>query len=228
MAPEQVLVLSLCRHAVDLYEAVRRECAADSGAAAMVILRSLLELALNLRWVETDPTLRLRMWRADYVRKDLDDARAIERLAVQRKRPAVPVFTAQQVADLELEISSARDEARAQGHNVGATKGPILPTLADRVDESDNASWEAYRVAYASLSGQTHVTPAALAGYGYVAQVDGAHLRPAPPMPILGVRSLAATVLAMALEAGSKICGLGFEAKAEAIRNTIATWPAIP
>jgi hypothetical protein len=32
----------------------------------------------------------------------------------------------------------------------------------------------------------------------------------------------------MALEAGSKICGLGFEAKAEEVRNTVATWPAVP
>jgi hypothetical protein len=104
----------------------------------------------------------------------------------------------------------------------------MLPTLAARIDESDNASWEAYRVAYASLSGQTHATPAAIAGYQYVAGVDGAHLRPAAPMPAFGVRSLAATVLAMALEAGSRICGLGFEAKAEEIRNTLATWPAVP
>ena len=83
-------------------------------------------------------------------------------------------------------------------------------------------------MAYPLLSGQTHVTPAATAGYQFVARPDGAHFLPAPPMPAFAVRSLAATTLAMALEAGSKICGLGFEATAEEIRNTLATWPADP
>jgi hypothetical protein len=228
MGPEKIEALALTNHAVDLYRAVRRECAADAAAPAMVILRSLVELALNLRWVEPDPVLRLRMWRADYLRNQLEDAQDLERLAVLRKGTSVSVFTAQQVAELEQEILLARADARAQGHKVGATRGPMLPTLADRIDVNDNASWEAYRVAYASLSGQTHVTPAAIAGYQYVARVDGAHLRPAAPMPPLGVRSLAATTFAMALEAGSKICGLGFEAKAEEVRNTVATWPAVP
>jgi len=226
MTAPQVEALALTNHAVELYRAVRRECAADAPAPAMVILRSLVELALNLRWVEPDPLLRLRMWRADHLRNQLDDADDLEQLAAQRNRPRVPVFTAQQVADFGGEISLARADARAQGHNVGATKGPMLPTLWDRIDMNDNASWEAYRIAYASLSGQTHVTPAAIAGYTFVAQVDGAHLSPGVPMPAFGVRSLAATTFAMALEAGSKICGLGFEARAEEIRNTLAMWPA--
>jgi hypothetical protein len=228
MRPEQVAALALTHHAVDLYRAVRRECAVDAAGPAMVILRSLVELVLNLRWVEPDPLLRLRMWRADHLRNQLEDAKDLERLAVQRKRAPVPVFTAQQVVELEREISLARADARSQGHKVGATKGPMLPTLADRLDANDNVSWEAYRVAYASLSGQTHVTPAAIAGYQFVARLDGAHLLPSAPMPAFTVRSLAATVLATALEAGSRICGLGFEAKAEEIRNTLATWPANP
>jgi hypothetical protein len=228
MTTPQIDALALTTHAVDLYRSVRRECAADAAAPAMVILRSLVELALNLRWVEPDPPLRLRMWRAEHLLNVLDEAGAFERLATKRKRPPVSVFTAEQVAQLDQEIAQTRADARAQGHNVGKIKGPMLPTLLDRIDPNDNASWEAYRVAYASLSGQTHVSPAAISGYTFVGKVDGAHLLPGVPMPAFTVRSLAAATFAMALEAGSKICGLGFEAKAEDIRNTIATWPAEP
>ena len=228
MTPAQVEALALTHHAADLYRAVRRECTADAVAAAMVILRSLVELALNLRWAEPDPLLRLRMWRADLLRIQLEDAADLERLAAQRKRPPVPVFTAQQVTEFQREIALARADARGQGQKVGATKGPMLPTLSDRVDLNDQVRWEAYRIAYPSLSGQTHVTPAAIAGYVLVEQSDGAHLLPGVPMPALTVRSLAATIFAMALEAGSKICGLGFEATAEEVRNTLATRPANP
>lgn len=119
-----------------------------------VLCRPLVEIAITLAWVRTDPEPRIRRWAAEQERRDLQliqEMRALGRQGVDWSDEETLALEAQK----EERISQLRDE-------LGLAKGALLPTLLEQATEvgSQEAS-EAYSMAYRSLSPWTHASDAA-------------------------------------------------------------------
>lgn len=227
MSVEQQIVLAIGRHADELYAGVQRECEAGEVATAMVLLRPVVEDAILVRWIERDLPLHGEMWQAEDRRNQLAGAAAFEELRRRRGRP-LSVFPSADAEAMKDDIKAIRRKAVAKHEPINPNMGSLLPAIEQMVDKTDNALWEAYQIAYRSLSPYTHSGGRAFTGYRYDSRPDGIHLVVGHDWTPLQIKGLAATTFLMILESVSRVCGLGFEDEGAMIRNLVATWPSDP
>jgi hypothetical protein len=61
-----MVVLGIARQAFEVYRGLRREAAADAlGITGPILLRSLADAAILLRWIQDNPPLRVEMYFAE-------------------------------------------------------------------------------------------------------------------------------------------------------------------
>lgn len=81
----------------------------------MVIVRSLTEQAILMRWFEPDPVLRIRIWLAEDTRLRLATAIRMEELRRRRGQPALEAFSPDEIVEMTAEVDGARSAAIAAG-----------------------------------------------------------------------------------------------------------------
>lgn len=221
----QQIVLSLGLHGRELYAGVRQACTAGSVATAMVVLRPAVEDAILVRWLESDLPMHSEMWLAEDNRNLLVGADAFEELRRRRGRP-LSVRSPDETVAMRGHIKSVRKKAVMKGEPINPDKGSVLPSVEQMVDLKDNALWEAYQVAYRSLSPYTHSGGRAFVGYRYERRVDGTHLVAGHDWTTSAIRGLAATTFLLTIECISRVCELGIEDEAASMRDLVATWPS--
>lgn len=220
---EVVLGLGLARRAGNLYDGAL--AIADlSPEGSMVIVRSLTEQAILMRWFEPDPVLRIRIWLAEDTRLRLATAIRMEELRRRRGQPALEVFSPDEIVGMMAEIDSARSAAIAAGlRRVTDTSKSLLPSI-ETMSRGQAEGWEAYQIAYRALNLHAHANARALVGDRVEERPDGLHLVSGSAWTPLHVRALALQSLAVAMAAGSRLAGLGIDHECDLIRDGLATF----
>ncbi len=222
---ECALAIGLGLHARDLYRGLLRECATGGIATAMVTLRSLVEAAILVRWIEKDPPLHVDMYFAEDDRQRLAGAIAFDELRRRRSWPnREPVFPAELDRDMRTEIRRVRDRARRAGEPV-REQGAVLPHVEQMADVNDTALWEAYQVVYRIVSPWTHVGGRALVGHLLESRPDGTHVVPGALWTAASIKAIAAPAVAILIGGVSRICGLGVDGECRGIQDALTLWP---
>ena len=195
MTEAQQWVLAMGIQACRFRQGVSRACRAEDTATAMVVLRALVELAINLRWLERDPSANVEKWLAAQYRQQLTTDR---KWATERGGLSA-VLTATEAAQLTECREALKKRAGWSDH------------LADRIDKADDVAWILYCVEYFALSSQAHSDRLAFHGFRSIDQADGTHIRPGTDWDPVLVRAWGVRTLAIVLESVSRVCGLGIE-----------------
>jgi hypothetical protein len=203
MTREQQWVLAMGLQACRFRRGAARACRAHDAATAMVVVRALVELAINLRWVERDPTLNLeKWWAAEY--KQL--------IATDRKWAIARAGLAGVLSEDDIAAMTAhRDDVKK--------RAGWSDQLFDRIDAGDDVAWQMYCVEYFALSSQAHSDSHAFRGFRSVMRADGTHIVPSSDWDPVLVRAWAVRTLAIVLESVSRVCGLGIDQACHALWN---------
>jgi hypothetical protein len=222
------VVLGIARQAFEVYRGLRRVAIADPlGITGTILLRSLVDAAILLRWIEGNPGLRVEMYFAEADRQLLASATGWRQFRSRRHGDAAPVFDTGREAEMKANLADVRARARKAGEPIGDTSGPLLPSAETMATASgDSAMWEAYHVLYRVLSPWTHSGATALAPHRVEQRQDGPHLVVDGPYRERHLRAMACPSVSHLLGSASRICGLGFEGEARLWQDAIVEWPA--
>jgi hypothetical protein len=225
---ECILALGMARQAIEIYHAVRREAANDRfGISPPIVLRSVAEAAIRLRWMEDSPTLRARMYQADDDRQRLASADPFRTFRARRSGSrGHPVFSRAETTEMRRAIAEVRTEARAAGEPIGLTGAMVPPVEQMAIVTGDTAMRETYDIVYRISSPWAHLEARSLGSHTFEARSDGTHLVVSGGYSSLAVRAMAAPVVAHLIGTTSRICGLGLEAEARIWQDAVVTWPA--
>jgi Family of unknown function (DUF5677) len=222
------LALGIARQAIEIYHAVRREARNDPlGISPPIVLRSVAEAAIRLRWMEDSPSLRARMYQADDDRQRLASADPFRKFRARRSSGrGHPIFSRAETTEMRRLVAEVRKEARAAGEPVGP-KGAVVPTVEQMaLVTRDTAMWESYEIVYRISSPWAHLEARSLASHSFATRPDGTHLVVSGGYSGLAVRAMAAPLVAHLIATTSRICGLGFEKEAQIWQDAVVTWPA--
>jgi hypothetical protein len=221
------VALGIARQGFELYRGLRREAAADPlGITGTILLRSLAEAAILVRWIEGDPPLRVDMYFAEDDRQRLADAEPFRQFRARRGRPNEPVYSAEQIAEMQANMATVRARAVAAGEPIGEKRGSLLPPIEVMAQKTgDSAVWEAYEVIYRVTSPWTHTAGMALGSHRMEQRPDGPHLVIGGPYRDLHLRAMASPLMAHLVGSTSRICGLGLEDEARVWQDAVVSWP---
>jgi hypothetical protein len=221
------VALGIARQGFELYRGLRREAAADPlGITGTILLRSLAEAAILVRWIEGDPPLRVDMYFAEDDRQRLADAEPFRQFRARRGRPNEPVYSAEQIAEMQANMATVRARAVAAGEPIGEKRGSLLPPIEVMAQKTgDSAVWEAYEVIYRVTSPWTHTAGMALGSHRMEQRPDGPHLVIGGPYRDLHLRAMASPLMAHLVGSTSRICGLGLEDEARVWQDAVVLWP---
>lgn len=153
MLEHRLVVLGMAHRGIDLRNGVYRE-AGSSTITASVLLRSLADLLILVRWIELCPRLHARLWLID---DDLDRIEGLEAIAggLREKGYEMP-----EVGTLTNRAATARrfDRLRrlAVRRGVCPARDSLLPTMRQRAKLVPGFERELYAQAVALLSPVTH------------------------------------------------------------------------
>ena len=213
MTWQQRAVLSMGLHGVALYRGIRRECMAGEPATAQIVHRVLMELAITLRWIKADPSLRVRLWLADDDRRRLLDEQHFLRAANLKGSGHERIFPPAEIQQIGRDIAEARADAGL------GPKEPLLPPLEARIEPGDDVALQAYYGQYTTLNWNVHSRARAFVDHRQVNESDGTHIRASSIGEPALIRAWSTLTLAMALEAVSSVCTLGLEDEVQALRD---------
>lgn len=222
-----MVVLGIARQAFEVYRGLRREATANAlGITGPILLRSLADAAILLRWIQDNPPLRVEMYFAEDDRQRLAAAEPFRRFRARRGTDAGPVYPAAREAAMRANVADVRRRARVAGEPVGAVRGPLLPaaeTMA--LSTGDSAMWEAYEVIFRVSSPWAHLSGTALSSHRIEHRRDGPHLVVEGAYRGVYLRAMACPSMAHLLGTASRICGLGIEGEARLWQDAIVEWP---
>ena len=220
------VVLGIARQAFEVYRGLRREAIADPlGITGTILLRSLVDAAILVRWIEGNPALRVEMYFAEADRELLASAEGWRRFRTVRHGDTAPVFDAAREAAMRANTKDVRERARKAGESIGE-EGRLLPSAETMaMATGDTAMLEAYQVLYRVSSPWTHSGATALAPHRVVRRPDGVHLVVDGPYRGSHLRALTFPSMAHLLGSASRICGLGLEGEARLWQDAIIEWP---
>jgi hypothetical protein len=223
---ETACVMGIGLHAAAIWLGGVRECLAEAVAPAAVLVRSLVDAAILVRWIEVDPVLHVAMYFAEDDRQRLAAGTAIDELRGRRGWPATSgrAFDAKDERRLRDGIKADRAKAKRRGEPIGDA-GSVLPNVENMARTTDDL-WEAYTVAYRVTSPWTHAGGRAIAGHELEERLDGHHIIPQTMMTVHQVRSLAAPTFAHLLASVSRQAELGVHEECDHIRLTLVGWPS--
>ena len=223
-----VVVLGIARQAFVMYRGLRREAAAEPlGITGPTMLRSVVEAAILIRWIEDAPALRVDMYMAEDDRHRLAAAEPFRKFRARRATSVSgPVFTVTATAAMTANVADARARALAASEPIRKS-GSVTPTVeAMALSTGDSAMWEAYEVIYRVSSPWTHLSGGSLAHHRVESRPDGSHLVVDGGYKDPALRAMAAPSIAHLLGSTSRICGLGIEVEARTWQDAIVFWPA--
>jgi hypothetical protein len=224
---EQVLVIGLGMRGWSLYRGFRHSVSGPSPLAAHVDLRALLDVTILARWIEDDPSLRVRLWFADDQRELLLATRLVHEYLERRGLPLPASPTDWDPVAIDAEIRGARAAGIAAGIPLGRRGRRALPTI-EQMAHAVPHLWELYNVAYRLLSPVQHA-----GGRSFIKDLvedrkDGRHLKPGAPFSQDALRALAIPAVCMLFASVSRQVGLGIEAECDVIRLSVIGAPGKP
>jgi hypothetical protein len=226
-APPCVLVLGLARQAGLVFAGLRREARGDdSGATPPILLRTLADAAILIRWIEEAPELHVDMYQAEDDRLRLAGAPAFEALHKAQGGEPGPVFPPDAEAALRAGIDATRARALAEKEPIGRA-GSVLPNIEAMANATGDAEMqEAYGIIFRIASSWAHIGGRSITHHRFEERADGRHLVVEGGLPALHVRALGATLVAHLIASASRICGLDLDEAARVWQEAVATWPA--
>ncbi len=222
-----MVVLGLARQAFEVYRGLRREAVADPlGITAPILLRTVADAAILLRWIEDDPPLRVEMHFAEDDRNRIARAAPFREFRTRRGSSSGPVYSTERMAEMEANVADVRNRARDAGEKIGE-RGPLLPSSeAMALATGDSAMWEAYQVIFRISSDWAHLGGSALSSHRIEQRPDGQHLVVEGAFRGIHLRAMAGPLIAHLLGTASRICSLGIEGQARLWQDAIVQWPA--
>ena len=157
----EVLVYLLGNRAVSLYRGFLHAMQGPSTATPIVDARSLVELAIRLKWVTLDPPVNAALYFGGSENADLKAIRALEDNLGVTPPASLDAGTVQR---LKAEKEAIRDEAKTLATKEGRRyRDGLMPTVERMVDEAaetDPANalvmQQAYDDVYRAFSGWVH------------------------------------------------------------------------
>lgn len=198
---------------VELYRAALL-IAKASPNAALVLVRSLVELSILGTWLAVNPALHIRMWQAETGRLMLRDAAAF-RSYLQSFGDVGEVIEAGIAADMKARIASARATALDAGEPI-FQKGRVIPAL-ERMARIDPDLADTYQVLYRQASPWTHSGAWSMGGATFDHQGSWKRLRSGHGWGATGVELTAVPSMIRVVIAVSQVANLGIHSRAEAL-----------
>ena len=221
-----VVVLGIARQAFEVYRGLRREAMADAlGITAPILLRTVADAAILLRWIEDNLPLRVEMYFAEDDRLRLASAVPFRKFRSRRGRDSGPVYPPEREAEMRANLVDVRERARAAGEKIGE-HGRMLPKIeAMALATGDTAMWEAYQVIFRIASDWTHLGGSAIASHRVEQRRDGPHLVVKGSFRGVELRAMACPSMAHLIGTVSRICALGIEGEARLWQDAVVEWP---
>jgi hypothetical protein len=194
--------------AADIYAGFVHALEGPSKAAPTILIRPLVELAIQTHWIAMEPDRNFRAWRAH---SEEQDAKALREIAKHLPRPVGDLYTPEKLA---ASAEAKEADVAARRAELGRATGPLRPglteiieALAKRDQGAALALWQAYDDAYRATSPTTH-SEATSFKQSLEERPDGTvDYVEAPPVPTEVLRHAAAGCLAFTLEAAAAMTG---------------------
>lgn len=223
---DQRAILAMAQRGIDIY----REILAVADLAPNVSLsglRSLVDLAILVRWIEPCRKLRLAMWSADDDRDRLRGARGHAALRRGRGLGPLPAFTEAQERRMRSRMERIRAVAVANGQQISVRRGnTVLPTTRDRTDEIPDLVEAGF--IFQVLSQPSHSSGRSYVNDEFVRRFDGIHYSSSPAFDGSAIRGLAVPSICLLLASASRGLNVGIDANLDSIRLQVAAWTAPP
>jgi hypothetical protein len=217
---ELAVVVQLGIRADSFRRAIERE-RAEAPAAAMVLLRALIDLLILTLWVERCPKLHVALWAAEGDRQHLEHYDEIERflgehgLTIDPARRLAPEVRARVVRTTERYRALARKHGELISRVAGAS---LMPSVRDRLRNLPVSELELYDIGFGQMSNWTHSRAPTFGIQAVEVEPGDWYLVPTPNPNAGSVRRFAIAVQAGAGAAISRMLGLGDEDIYDAIR----------
>lgn len=215
---EQVLVAGLAVYGIDYYTDAWKLADRYPDAAAG-LLRSLLDLAILVKWIEGSPRFRVRLFYADDDLSRLKLADDYDKVRVARGYAAV---TPAPFSDRERRRILRRAEllrwvAARRRERVSTSPGrPLLPDIRTRAELAGDGLEIAYLFRF--ISTMVHTTGRALGSDTIERRPTGPHIRRGRPVTPDMIRGLAVSAICFLLASASRQLRLGLEGDLDQIR----------
>lgn len=220
---EEAVVVGLGLRGNALYRGLLHACSGPTPTvAADAVLRALVDLMILLRWIEAAPELHIDMWLAEDDRGRLTLADRWNEMHRRRGSSPPPAFGAGEVASLRDGIAVVRSRAITAGERIGES-GSVIPTI-EKMSEVTPHLFEAYQVAYRSMSPSSHSGARSFVRDTVERREDGWHLKPAAAWEPLHLRALAVSVMCFLVATASRQLDLGLHDEADALRVEFTRW----
>lgn len=191
--------------------------------ASAALLRTLVDLAILVRWIEQKPELRIRMWLADDDRDRLRTAAAHADMLESRQRPPNPGFAREAEAAMWREIEATRAAAlAAKEHIPRKARSSVLPSVADRASTVPD-SVEIHLI-FGVFSQPLHSSGRAFVQDTFYRRFEGMHINAAPAFKGKAIHDLAVPAVCMLLASASRLLGLGLDGELDRLRVDLTTW----
>lgn len=193
-------LVALGHQARSIFEGVAFLATSENKPAALVLMRTAVEINLTLRFLVLLPALHPDIWAAEGDRQTLILVREIaadRELAEKHGHIDLPDSS---VAEREQYIDEVRTRAIAAGVIGVRERGSLMPDLRTlAVNYGDLATREAYTLADRPFSGSTHGTAGAFGQGCFVREQDGRLTFTENLGDLLGTRALNASTFASTL-----------------------------
>ena len=156
MSREQVIAQALVRRGRHLYRSANRNLDEGDAIAAGVLVRSLMDLLILVRWAEDDPENHIEMWIAEDTNDSVRPApRSIASSANGGDGCGATKFRSQISKLGRADVARVREAALARNEPGVGERGSVVPGLETMSQCADDL-WEVYQVAFRVLSDIAH------------------------------------------------------------------------
>ena len=215
--PEMLAPWALLQRAGSLFDAIRWLLRGPSDAAIWIVARSLADLAITVAWLRVDPNTHVKLWTADYERRQLELLPELQRQMHigQRESEALEAV----IARKHSIVAQARQLAREEGVAGIGRKGPLVPGLKARAEAVDaDATRYAYSLFFGPWSEWGHTGAGSLS---LRVESGSAWFEEGPPRDPVQVLSVTCGLYAYVLAELSRWIGLGIESECDALREEL-------
>jgi hypothetical protein len=214
---DAVVVVGLGFRGIEIHRAAD-ELAPRFGNASMVLLRSLADLLILVRWFEVCPRLHIRLWMAQDERDEFREADAI-RGTLARRGVAVPDPVDPKVRNTaERRFRHLRSLAVKRG--IRPARDSLLPSVRMRADSLPELQSDVYEIGFGYLSSWTHVHARSLKRDAAERRADGIHIVPLGH-PSHGIRVIGISLLCGILASVSRQADLDVDEGLDTLRRVL-------
>jgi hypothetical protein len=222
LSRDQRAILAMTLRGIDIY----RELSAIADLAPNVSLsglRSLIDLAILVRWIEECPKLRLAMWSADDDRDRLRGAAGHANLRAGRGLVPIEAFTKAHERRLRARIERIRAIATNHDEPISSKRGnTVLPNVKARSEASGDLSEAGFM--FQILSQPSHSSGRAYVHDVFVRRYDGFHYQSNATFDGAMIRDFAVPSVCLLLASAARQLDLGLAGELDRVRLAVAAW----